>query len=125
MIRINRPSRYEELLELARKMLNFCQENDLNTAETTEQLLEMLNQRNTIIDQIDEMNASAAQTLDPQVKSLVKEILEVDESSRNIIESSKFKMETELQKIKDGKRSNKAYQPRAIQTEGYFVDQKK
>lgn len=125
MSSITRIALYQKLLDLAHDVLKFCEEKELNTPESFEQLSELLNQRSVVIDQINEINVDLGQKFDAQERILVKEIIEIDQASSTIIESNKFNAEIKLQKIKDGKRSNKAYQPAGIQTEGYFVDQKK
>ncbi|HHT37030.1 MAG: flagellar protein FliT [Candidatus Wallacebacter cryptica] len=113
---------YQELLIVSEELLQHCREANWEQDEAQKQLLEIIDRRQKIIDQIAELN-QAPLTDDEQ--EIIKQILILDQESARLTEAAKVGFVQKINKVQKGKRTTKAYSPDTVQTEGYFIDQKK
>jgi hypothetical protein len=115
---------YEDLLTVAAKELALIQTENFGDEKSLTQLNYLLEDRRQLINCIDEINKNYPE-LSMQEREIIEKIIEMDMSSRAEIETKKSLVWNQLRKLKEGKRTAKAYQPETIQFEGFFIDSKK
>lgn len=129
MITINKDNNkrillYQELRTTASKELELIQADDFGDEKSLKQLNYLLEERRRLINRIDEINTSYT-NLSMQEREIIEKIIEIDTSSKAAIEAKKKIVSKQLRKLKEGRRTTKAYQPETIQFEGFFIDSKK
>ncbi len=74
---------------------------------------------------MDEIKKIESTPLTATEKRIIREILAIDEKSSALMLTMRNRFSQNLQKVKQGKRSTKAYHPSDVQAGGYFIDKKK
>ncbi|HKM17572.1 MAG: flagellar protein FliT [Firmicutes bacterium] len=117
----SRPELYQKLLETAKRQLEWCRNADWEQEETEKQLAELVEARQALIEQISALDQGP---LSPEEKQIVEEIIVIDSQSTKLMADFKNQFIRKLHKVKQVARTTKAYNPEAVQTEGYFIDRR-
>lgn len=112
---------YEQLLAAAKQLLQYCRNADWEQEEVQKQIAGLIEQRQMLIDRI---QAMGQEPLSPAESKLAEEIMALDEQSAKIITDYKEQFVRKLKQVRQGMRTTKAYNPEAVQTEGYFIDRR-
>lgn len=120
---------YQELLAVSQECLALCKNDNLADEPSQAKLSKFLQQRQELISKISLINedkdSNQIGKLSTVEKRTVEQIIKIDQQCTDIITMQKQQLSEKLSKIRDGKRTTKAYQPSIIQSEGYFIDNKK
>lgn len=111
---------YQALLDLAKQLNRVCSQSELTDSEI-EQVEALLAKRRILIAEITEHPQQPAAGLKP----VIEEIIRLDDSTRELLGPQLARVKQQLQKIKKGKQTNKAYRSGPTQIDGFFIDQKK
>jgi len=121
---ISNPERlelYNKLLAAAKKQLQLCKSADWEQEDAQQRLFELIEHRQALIEQISVLDQEPLTSNERQV---VEEILAVDEQTAKMMASFKDQFARKLKHVRQGMRTTKAYNPEAVQTEGYFIDRR-
>lgn len=117
---------YQELLEIAKDQVELCNEGDFSEETSLHHIKELLEKRQKLIDAIESLKGDYADSIGADdLKNIIQEILDLDQKSIQYFSEQRSAIQQKIVKIQQGKQSNKAYEPYAQQSDGYFIDHKK
>lgn len=117
---------YKELLELSKEQASLCESADFDKEASLMYIKELLAKRQLLIDTIESIKGDYTDTADDEdLKSIIQQILAIDQRSIEYFSKQRTVVQRKIGKIQRGKQSNRAYEPYSVQSDGYFVDQKK
>jgi len=118
---------YQSLLLVAKEQNALCRSETFGDDSSLERLDELMQSRKDIMKAIDDDISGAADSGDNHLnpKEILQEIIKLDQESNALMEAKKQEAAEQLRRVKSGKRSVRAYEPSAIQYDGYFIDRKK
>lgn len=126
---------FQELAKITEKMAQFTTESLVKEEGTIEEFQSLLQQRETLMNQVDQLGSESsgldlnqverARELQTSIQAEALKIQKYNESIEAVAKTALSQLREKTKKVQEGRQSSKAYDGRLPMSEGAFIDKRR